>query len=248
MVRPRLTSIGILIGLVAVLLATGACSSSDEKQLLSKYFNASRMRDNTTLGNIATVSFSPTEDGIVQSFEIVKAAPEVKRVLKLKELKAAEDAARKDEEAFNKEKKAYQDANLQAIERVLTAERTGAKLKGKDLEVQAAWAKWRSESNEHVQKVTEAREAVGKERGIAELSAYDARNPVDVTQFDGDLYTKDLLLKAKVKKGDAAATDETLHVKMERVDLQNGPNGQKVSGRWVITHVSAAEDGKTPNM
>jgi len=117
--------------------------------------------------------------------------------LKLKELKAAQDAARKDEEAFIKEKKAYQDANLQAIERVLTAERTGAKLKGKDPEVQAAWTKWRNESNEHVREVTEAREALSKERGIAELSAYDARNPVDVTQFDGDLYTKDLVLKAR---------------------------------------------------
>lgn len=248
MVRPRLTSIGILMGLVPVLLATGACSSSEEKQLLSKYFNASRMRDNTTLGNIATVSFSPTEDGIVQGFEIVKTSPEEKRALKLKELKAAEDAARKDEEAFNKEKKAYQDANMQAIERVLTAERTGGKLKGKDLEVQKAWTTWRSETSEHVRKVTEAREALHKERGIAELSAYDPRNPVDVAQFDGDLFTKDLVLKAKVKKGDAAAADENLHVKMERVDLVNGPNGQKVNGRWVITHVSPADDGKTPNM
>jgi hypothetical protein len=248
MVRPRLTSVGILVGVVPLLLLAGGCSSSEEKQLLSKYFQASRMRDNTTLGNIATVSFSPTEDGVVQGFDIVKMGPEEKQPLRLKELKAAEDAARKEEEAFNKEKKAYQDANLEAIERVLTAERTNAKLKGKDVEVQTAWIRWRNETAEHSRKVSEARTALGKERGTAELSAYDSRNPVDVTQFDGDLITKDMVLKAKVKKGEAPAADQDLHVRMERVDLRNGPNGQTVAGRWVITHVSPADDGKTPSM
>jgi hypothetical protein len=238
----------MLLGLVPVVLFTFACSSADEKQLLSKFFNASRMRDNTTLGNIATVQFSPTEEGIVQSFDIVKISPEQKRTLQLKELKAAEEAAQKDDEDLNKQKKAYQDENLAAIERVLQAERQGTKLKGKDLEVQAAWTKWREDVAQHAKKLTEARSAVTRERGLAELSAFDSRNPVDVTAFDGELITRDLVLKAKVKKGEAAAADQDLHVKMERVELKNGPGGKTVSGRWVITHVSQAQDGKTPTM
>jgi len=246
MVRPKSTL--LLLGLVPLVLITVACSSADEKQLLSKFFNASRMRDNTTLGNIATVQFSPTEDGIVQSFDITKISPEQKRTLQLKELKAAEEAAQKDDEDLNKQKKEYQDANIAAIERVLAAERQGTKLKGKDLEIQQAWTKWREDVAQHAKKLTEARSAMTRERGLAELSAFDARNPIDVTAFDGELITRDLLLKARVKKGEAAAADEDLHVKMERVELKNGPGGKAVSGRWVITHVSQAADGKTPTM
>ena len=245
-VRPKSTL--LLLGLVPLVLLTIACSGADEKQLLSKFFNASRMRDNTTLGNIATVQFSPTEDGVVQSFDIVKTAPDQKRTLQLKELKAAEEAARKDDEELNKQKKEYQDANLEAIERVIAAERQGTKLKGKDLEIQAAWTKWREDVAEHSKKLTGAREAMNRERGLAELSVFDARNPVDVTVFDGELVTKDLVLKARIKKGEAPAADQELHVKMERVELTNGPGGKTVSGRWIITHVSPAEDGKTPTM
>ena len=247
MVRPKSTSL-MLLGLVPLVLFTIACSGADEKQLLSKYFNASRMRDNTTLGNIATVQFSPTEDGVVQSFDIAKAAPDQKRALQLKELKAVEEKARKDDEDLNKQKKEYQDANLAAIERVLQAERQGTKLKGKDLEVQAAWTKWRNDVAEHSKTLAEARDALNHERSLAEFSVSDPRNPVDVTAFDGELITKDLLLKARVKKGEAAAVDEDLHVKMERVELKNGPGGKGISGRWIITHVSAAADGKTPTM
>jgi hypothetical protein len=247
MVRPKSTSL-LLLGLVPLVLFTFACSSADEKQLLSKFFNASRMRDNTTLGNIATVQFSPTEEGVVQSFDITKISPEQKRTLRLKELKATEEKARKDDEDLNKQKKEYQDANLAAIERVLQAERQGTKLKGKDLEIQAAWTKWREDVAEHSKTLAEARDALNHERSLAELSVFDSRNPVDVAAFDGELITRDMILKAKVKKGEAAAADQDLHVKMERVELKNGPGGKAVSGRWIITHVSAAEDGKTPTM
>ena len=112
MVRSRSSVFALALPAFATVLSlTVACSSAPEQQQLQKYFQASRMRDNTTLANIATVSFSPTEHGSVQSFSITTTAPEEKRPLKLKELAAAEEAARKDDEEFNKKKKEYQDAN-----------------------------------------------------------------------------------------------------------------------------------------
>jgi hypothetical protein len=249
MVRPKPTSLLLLVVVaLPALLVMGGCGGSEEQALLTKYFSASRMRDNATLGNIATVSFSPADNGVVQSFDVVSAGQEEKVALKLKELKAAEDAARQADEAFNKEKKAYQDANLEAIERVIKAERDGTTLKGKDLEVQNTWTKWREDSKTSSGKLAEARQALAAERGVAEISAFDARNPVDPSLFDGDLITKDMVVKAKVKKGDAEPADQNLHVKFQRVDLRNGPNGQTVAGRWVITHISPADDGKTPAM
>jgi hypothetical protein len=237
MVRPRPTSLLLLLFILPALLATGACGGSEEQALLSKYFQASRMRDNTTLANIATVSFSPTENGIVQGFDVVTLGEEQKVALKLRELKAAEEEARKADEAFNKEKRAYQDANLEAIERVLKAERENTKLRGKDLEVQTAWTKWRTDSQEYAGKLAAARQALAAERGVAEISVFDARNAVDPTQFDGDLITRDMVVKAKVKKGEADPVEEDLHVRFQRVDLRNGPEGKAAQGRWVITHV-----------
>jgi hypothetical protein len=245
MSRPRSSALALLVAIIAPLLVV-ACSQSGEQQLLVKYFQASRMRDNTTLTNIATVSFSPDEDGVFTGLKVVRENPEQRRTLRLKELAAEEEAARLADEEFNKKKKEYQDANLEAIDRVLKAEREGGKLRGDDLKVQAEWTKWRDDTQHVSKRLTEARQALSAERSMAEISVFDSRNPVDVSKFDGELIEKDLIVGGKLKKGEAPAADAQLHVKVARADLKNGPDGQTVSGRWIVTHVSPAEDGKTP--
>jgi len=245
MSRPRSSALALLVAIIAPLLVV-ACSQSGEQQLLVKYFQASRMRDNTTLPNIATVSFSPDEDGVFTGLKVVRENPEQRRTLRLKELAAEEEAARLADEEFNKKKKEYQDANLEAIDRVLKAEREGGKLRGDDLKVQAEWTKWRDDTQHVSKRLTEARQALSAERSMAEISVFDSRNPVDVSKFDGELIEKDLIVGGKLKKGEAPAADAQLHVKVARADLKNGPDGQTVSGRWIVTHVSPAEDGKTP--
>lgn len=245
MSRPRSSALALLVAIIAPLLVV-ACSQSGEQQLLVKYFQASRMRDNTTLTNIATVSFSPDEDGVFSGLKVVRENPEQRRTLRLKELAAEEEAARLADEEFNKKKKEYQDANIEAIDRVLKAEREGGKLKGNDLKVQAEWTKWRDDTQQVSKRLTDARKALSAERSMAEISVFDSRNPVDVTKFDGELIEKDLIVSGKLKKGEAPAADAQLHVKVARADLKNGPDGQTVSGRWIVTHVSHAEDGKTP--
>jgi hypothetical protein len=243
MARPTSTSLALLVLLVPLALAAGACGGSPEQQLLGNYFRAARMSDNTTLANIATVEFSPTKQGIVESFDVVEMQPEERRPLRLRELAAAEAKAKEGEEEFNKQKREFQDANLQAIERVLKAEREGAKLRGRDLDIQAAWAKWRDDTSEHVKQVGEARRALAAERRIADSSIYDARNPIDATQFDGDLITRHMVIKARVRKPEAEAADETLHVRMERVELRNGPEGRSANGRWIITQIAPVGGG-----
>jgi hypothetical protein len=198
------------------------------------------MRDNTTLANIATVSFSPTEHGSVQSFSITTTAPEEKRPLKLKELATAEEAARKDDEEFNKQKKEYQDANRQAIERVLAAEGANKAVAKGDVAIQQAWAELREKTAEYAKKLTETRQALSAERALVDPSVYDARNPVDATKFDGELIQKNLTIKAKVKTPEGPTQDKDLHVRLTRATLTGGPDGKAVAGRWIITHISAA--------
>lgn len=201
------------------------------------------MRDNTTLQNFATVSFSPTEEGVVQSFDITDVGEERREPLKVREHAKAEQEAREAEAEFNKRKKEYQDANSDAIQRVLKAEQANQTLKGKDVEVQTAWRKWRDDTAMHAKKMTEARQLLGRDRMLAEVSVYDARNPVDITQFDGELVRKDVKFDAKVRTPEGQVVDKKMHATLTRADLTNGPDGKKVTGRWVITHLSEEGDG-----
>lgn len=235
-VRPRSHKL-LLAVLALAALPLAACSTPPEQQLLTKYFAASRMRDNATLGNFATVSFSPTTEGVVQNFKITSVGEETRKTLQLRELAEAEATLRKEEEEFNKRKKEYQDANSEAIQRVLKAEAAKQTLKGKDLEIQAEWQKWRDETAAYAKKLTEARKALGADRTLTEVSAFDARNQVDVTKYDGELISKDVHIDAEVKAPDGTVSTKKMHLILTRADLKNGPDGKTVNGRWVITQI-----------
>jgi hypothetical protein len=116
-------------------------------------------------------------------------------------------------------------------------ESAGKTATGADAAVQTAWTKWRDDTKQYSQRLAEARRALSAERRLAESSVGDPRNAVDPTQFDGELVTKDVVLKANVKKGDAAAQERELHVRLTKADLKNGPGGKTVNGRWIITHI-----------
>jgi hypothetical protein len=61
------------VALLAVLLAASgsACTRHiQERQALIDFFDASRLRDTTLLGNMGTARFEPRTDGIVQQFDI----------------------------------------------------------------------------------------------------------------------------------------------------------------------------------
>jgi hypothetical protein len=225
---------------------SSACSYSPEQDLLKKYFQAAKLRDTGTLSNIATVNFSPDQEGVVQNFTVVSSGEEQRRPLKLKELAAAEAAARSAEEDFNKQKRAYQDANLEGIERVLKAEAAGKSIARTDTAVQTAWSKWREDTKQFSEKLAEARRALSAERRLVEPSVNGPRNAVDPTQYEGELITKDLVIRANVKKGDAPAQERELNVRLTKADLKNGPDGKSVEGRWIITHISDAKEGQPP--
>lgn len=239
MIRPQRSFVLGLSALAATLLSV-ACSSAPEQQVLQQYFTASRMRDNVTLGNIATVSFDPMERGSIQSFDIVSASMEEKRPLRVKELAAAEEAARLADEEFNKKKKEYQDANLRAIERVVAAEQKRVALRGPDLAIQQAWTKWRDDSGEYAKKLTDARRALSDERILATPSLAAANPPVDPAMYEGELLTKDVMVKADVRMPDGSTKPTDLRIRFTRADITSGPNGTPVTGKWIITEVTDA--------
>jgi hypothetical protein len=245
MARPRSFSFALIALLVVAMLPLASCGSSPEQELLQKYFQASRMRDNQTLSNFATVSFSPSQEGIVQKFTVTKVGEEQRKPLRLKELAAAEADVKKAEEEFSKKKKEFQDANSEAIQRVLKAEASKASLKGKDAEIQAAWTKWRDEAKVWSGKLSDARKAAGEDMPIAQTSAYDSRNQVDVTAYDGEIITKEVLFDAEVKSPEGPVASKKMTATLTRVELTNGPAAKPtITGRWVITHLGEAGAAK----
>ncbi len=225
------------VAVVLFMVALSACAgSSAEQQVLKKYFDASRLRDNRTTANIATVSFRPSEEGTVQNFSVVTTSEEMRTPLKIKELSDAYEQAKAADEEFSKNKKTYQDEHLEAIDRVLRAERENTRLRGRDLEVQTEWTKYREEMAESAKKVSDAQQTLGASRSVAELSVFNAANPVDVTQYDGEMITKEITINARIKTPDDQNVEKQLKVTIQRAELRGGPAGE-VGGRWVITSI-----------
>ena len=240
MFRPRVSVYFLAAMLFMSAILTGACGASHpEQQPLQQFFRASGMRDDGTLANFAVVTFDPKTDGQVTGFTIVNVSQPVVTPLKIKDLnKALEDAEAADKE-FNDRKKAYQDSHVDALKRVLDAERTKKKLSGADATVQAEWTKWRDESGASAKKVSEARSQLSAARPIAELSMSTPNGPTpDLTNVDGQMESKDVTIDANVKAPDASTSKKQLVVTMQRAVIKT-PQGDK-NGKWIITSVKPA--------
>src|SRR5438874_5677216 len=154
--RPRRLAVTLLAVSLTV-LAGAACSGGAEQPILSQFFAASRLRDNTSLQNFSTVSFDPQKQGTVSSFSITAVTPEEHKSLNVKTFAKALDDARAEDAQYTKRKEQYFSANQEAISRALKAEREKGKVKGKDADVQVAWTKLREEGSRVSRRVAEAR-------------------------------------------------------------------------------------------
>lgn len=223
----------IVPALLLAVVAVACGGGGEEKTLLNKYFMASKVSDNMTLSNIATVAFDPKADGQMMSFNIVNVTPDKVEPLALKQHAMDLKAATDEEKAFTAKKKAFQDANSDAIDRIVKAEGKNQPLKGKDADIQKEWNKWRDQTSEHAKKLSELRKKVSEDQPIVEISCQDQRNPIDTTAYDGETVSKDITIDGQVKT-DAGTSAKKYVFTLQRVTLKN-VNGKDVVGRWVIT-------------
>ena len=237
--RPRLTSVAMFAPALLMLAVFAAgCTSRPEDPMLKQFFRASQLRDNATLASFAAATFEPGKDGIVSSYDIVSVSEERQQPLMLKDLAKAQDDARAADDELSKKKKAYQDANLDAIERVLKAESAGRPATGKDAAVQAAWRKWRDDAAASSKTVSEARTKLNADRPVVELSLQSPGRPApDVTAVTGQLVSKDVTLNAQVKMPSGETVQKQLVVTMEQVKATVPDKAEPVTGRWVITSI-----------
>jgi hypothetical protein len=229
--------------MVLAVAALSACSSpnASEENLVRQFFRASGLRDSQTLSNFATVSFEPKTEGTVSDFEVTAVSPERTEPLRVIEMSKALEEAEAANKAFNEKKKTYQDANADAIDRVLKAESAGRKLTGRDAQVQAEWTKWRDESSAEAKKVSAAKMALSDARPIAELSLMaNAGAPTPtVEELNGTLVSKDISIRAQVRGPDGGATTEKNYVMTVQRAIVKTDKGER-TGKWIITGLKPA--------
>ena len=228
---------GILVTLLsASFLGLTGCGggSSEERSLMRNFFTASRVNDRATLGNIAMVSFDPQQDGTIGSFDVENVTEEQRRPLRMVELAAVVSQAQQDQQEFADKMKMYQDEHLDAIARVIEAERADEDVTGTDDEVQEEWTQWRDDSQERSRAVSDAQNALSLESSVAQVSAFNPNNPIDIQAFEGSLVTKEVTINASVERNDDSE-DRTMLITFQKVEL-DGPDGM-IEGRWVIANI-----------
>ena len=241
MFRPK-TSVYLLASMVLAVAALSACSSqyASEENLVRQFFRASGLRDNQTLSNFATVSFEPKTEGTVADFDVTAVSAERTEPLRVIELSKGVTEAEAANKAFNEKKKTYQDANADAIDRVLKAESAGRKLAGRDAQVQAEWTKWRDESGAEAKKLSAARAALSDARPIAELSlmATSGAPTPTVEELDGTLVSKDISVTATVRGADGATSEKNYVMTVQRAVVKIATGERQ--GKWIITALKPA--------
>jgi hypothetical protein len=222
-------------GLALLLLA--ACGSTPvEQQLLTQFFRAARVRDNTTLASMSAVNFDPRTDGSVQDFKIDSIGAQQSRKLQLQELTADQDKTRADQVEFTKKMRDFYQSNSIAIDRAAKADQAGQPVGGKDAELLAEWKKWDADSRDLERKLSQARQKVARERSTAAASLTPpGRDDVDVTGMDVDIITEPVTVTAQVQAPDGATTPKTIVVTLQRASGKK--DGQTLEGRWIIMSI-----------
>lgn len=231
MQRRRSTSYALVTGTFVVVMG---CSGGAEQKILDDFFRAARLRDNTTLGNFATVSFDPRTDGVVQKFEVVSVSEERVRPLPLKQYAQQLADAKAADEAFSAKKLAYQNANITVIDRVTKAQAAGKAIAARDKAVADAWAKWAGDASTNNKAVSDAQHQLGDDRGVAELSLARSEVAADVTMLDGEMVAKDVVINATVRQPDGATATKALKAVVSRAKMKDA-SGKEIVGRWIIT-------------
>jgi hypothetical protein len=245
MARSRTDSVvALAFCLSAGVLVEAACGSSPpEQQLLTNFFRAARVRDNTTLANIAAVNFNPRTEGTVEDFEVVTVGPEQRRPVEIRALVDEEVKAKEEEAAFARRSAEFQSANREAISRVAKAESTRQPVRGADAAVLDSLTKWRTEQAQHSRRLSDVRTKLMRARSLVVSSLTPPGRPdVDISNMDPELVSKEVTVNAQVRTPEGQTVPRTMVFTFQRAVARDGD--QTLEGRWLI--VDLQQQGVPP--
>jgi hypothetical protein len=220
-----------------VLLLVAACGSTPvEQQILTQFFRAARVRDNTTLAGMSAVNFDPRTEGSVEDFKIDSIGEPQRRKLQLQEFAEEQEKIRNDQIEFTKKMRDFYQSNSIAIDRAAKADQANQPVRGKDAELLAEWKKWDADSRDLERKLSQARQKVARERSTAVSSlTAPGRDDVDVTGMDVDIISEPVTVTAQVQTPDGKTAPKTMVVTLQRASGKK--DGQTIDGRWIIMSI-----------
>jgi hypothetical protein len=216
----------IVFGILLAFFVIQSCSSSPEKGILARYFNAVRMNDNSTM---ASMALEPAQ-WEVASWDIVSVSPEKIEPVVLPNLTKLEADAKKAQDSQvgpTLEAGTILDNAKDELDLARTA---GAKAIAKK-KVEEAQAKYDAENikmREFKKNYNDAKNAAAAEEQIT-LFSLGLRELASVRDLTGNVHAKDVVVKIKTTQG--AIKDYRLPMRM--YELKNEA-GLKLPARWII--------------
>ena len=222
----------IVLGIFLAFFVAQSCSSHPEQSLLSRYFNAVSMNDNSTM---ASMALEPAQWDVA-SWKIVSVTPEKIEPVSLPALNQKEMDAKKAQDAQIGPTMDSDAALANAKDELDLARTAGAKTVAKK-KVDEGQAKYDAEYNKMKdlkKSYNEAKAAAAAEEQIT-LFSLGVRELAGVRELTGNVHSKDVMVQIKTKQG--VTKDYRLLMRMYQV--QTG-GAQRLPSRWVIIKFEAA--------
>jgi hypothetical protein len=216
----------VVLGILLAFFVAQSCSSSPEKSLLSRYFNAVTLNDNATM---ASMALEPAQ-WEVTSWEVASVSPEKIDPVILPDLNKKETEAKKAQDA-QISPTMDADAILANAKDELDLARTGGAKAVAKKKVEEAQAKYDAEygkMKEVKQAYTTAKAAAAYEEQVT-LFSLGVRELATVRDLTGNVHSKDVVVRIKTKQG----TTKEYRLLMRMYELKNEA-GQRLPSRWVI--------------
>jgi hypothetical protein len=225
----------LLVPVIVGIALLAACSSPPiEQQLLTTFFRAARVRDNTALASISAVGFDPRTEGSVQDFTIDNIGAQQHRTLQLQQLADDEAKVRDEQVEFTKKMRDFYQSNSVAIDRAVKADQAKQSVQGKDAALLTEWKKWDTDSRDFERRVSQARQKATKERATALASLRSD----DLAGMSVDIITEPVTVTAQVQPpGGGQPTPRTMVITLQRASGKKGD--QAIEGRWIIMSIQS---------
>jgi hypothetical protein len=202
----------IVIGLLVAFFAIQGCTSSPEKGLLNRYFNAVTLNDNDTMSSMALDPFQPE----LGSWSVVSISPEKIEPATLPALNKAEIEAKK-----------LQDAQYEKYTSRSAAGKAAAQRKIDEL--QAKYDVENGKMQELKKAYNAAKTAAAAEEEVTMFSLGARELPV-VRDLTGEVHSKDV----EVSVTSRAGVTKNYKLAMRMYNLKDEANNIRHAGRWVI--------------
>jgi hypothetical protein len=222
----------IVLSALLVVFSLTSCSSSPEKGLLSRYFNAVSLNDVTTL---STMALEPVTMDLA-SWKVIKAGEEKIEPAKLPDLNTQEMDVKKKMEGHIEPVMKAKDALDAAKDEYDTARTGGARAAAK-AKVDAAQKAYDDEyalHNELKKGYNDAKAAAQKEEDITNFSL-GAGQLASIRDLKGQIHTKDV--EIAVTSRDGSVKNYAIQIKM--YSLKDEALNVAHRGRWVIISFKA---------